>query len=66
VEVHFNTSVDNPVAGFWQSSYGLKEDVPKTFTIDADGVLQVDKMSDSLGARLQEMIARAEQSEATK
>jgi hypothetical protein len=44
----------------------MKEDVPKTFTIDADGVLQVDKVSDSLDARLQEMIARAEQSEASK
>jgi peroxiredoxin len=66
VEVHFNTSADNPVAGVWQSSYGFKEDVPKTFTIDADGILQVDKVSDSLDARLQEMIARAEQSEARK
>lgn len=66
VEVHFNTSADNPVSGVWQSSYGMKEDVPKTFTIDADGVLQVDKVSDSLDARLYEMIARAGQAEAAK
>lgn len=66
VELHFNSSADNPVAGVWQSSHGMKEDVPKTFTIDADGVLQVDKVSDSLEARLQEMIARAEQSEPSK
>ena len=66
VEVHFNRSADNLVAGVWQSSSGLQEDIPKTFTIDADGVLQVDKVSDALDARLQEMIARAPQSEAHK
>ncbi len=66
VEVHFNTNAENPVAGVWQSSSGMKEDVPKIFTIDADGVLQVDKVSDSLDARLQEMVARAEKSEASK
>lgn len=66
VEVHSNSSTDNLVAGVWQSSHGLKEDVPKTFTIDADGVLQVDKVSDSLDARLQEMIARAEPGPASK
>jgi len=66
VEIHYNTSADNLVAGVWQSSRGYAEDIPKIFTIDADGVLKVDKVSDSLDARLQEMIARAEQSEASK
>jgi thiol-disulfide isomerase/thioredoxin len=66
VDVRFEGSADNPIAGLWQSSFGLKEDIPKAFTIDADGVLQVDKVSDSLDARLQEMIARAQPSEPSK
>jgi peroxiredoxin len=66
VEIHFNSSADNVIAGVWQSSYGLKEDVPKTFTIDPDGVMLADKLSDSLDARLQEMIAHAEPSETSK
>lgn len=66
IAVRLESNVDNPVAGVWQSSKALKQDVPKTFTIDADGVLQADKVSESLDARLQDLIARASQSEASK
>lgn len=66
VAVRLESSVDNVVAGVWQSSKGLKQDIPKTFTIDADGVLQPDKVSDSLDTRLQELVARASQGETSK
>jgi thiol-disulfide isomerase/thioredoxin len=66
VEVHFDKSANHPITGLWQSSYGFTEDIPKVFTIDADGVLQVDKVSDSLDARLQGMIAREPQGVASK
>lgn len=55
------SSVDNPTPNTWVSSWGVKEDVPRTFTIDADGVLTSEKLSDSLDGKLQEMIARAGQ-----
>lgn len=63
VGVHFQSSVENAVPSVWTSSYGLKEDVPKTFTIDADGVLQDEKLSESLIGKLQELIARAGQNQ---
>lgn len=59
VRVNFQSSVENAVPSVWTSSYGLKEDVPKTFTIDADGVLQDEKLSDALIGKLQELIAHA-------
>jgi peroxiredoxin len=61
VGVELHSSADNLVAGVWQTSKSLKQDVPKTFTIDADGVLRVEKLSDSLDVRLQELIAQADQ-----
>jgi len=58
VRIHYQGSVDNPIAGTWVSSHSVKQDLPKTFTIDADGVLQEEKLSDSLDARLEELLAR--------
>ncbi len=52
--------VENPVAGVWMSSASLKEIVPRTFTIDSEGVLQAEKISDpSLDAKLQDLVSRA-------
>jgi thiol-disulfide isomerase/thioredoxin len=59
VGVHFQSGVDNPIAGTWISSSGMRQDLPKTFTIDADGVFREEKLSESLNSRLQELIARA-------
>jgi thiol-disulfide isomerase/thioredoxin len=61
LRVEFERSADNPVAGVWTSSYGLKQVVlPRTFTIDGEGVLQAEKLSDSsLDARLKELVSRA-------
>jgi thiol-disulfide isomerase/thioredoxin len=60
LRVEFQSNVDHPVSGVWQSSYGLKQDLPKTFTIDGEGVMQAEKLSDSsLDMRLQELITRA-------
>lgn len=59
VGFHFHSTVDNPVAGTWTTSYGMKQEIPKTFTIDADGVLQEERLSDALDAKLEELIARA-------
>lgn len=59
IAIGLQSSVENPVGGVWQTSHALKQDVPKVFTIDADGVLRADKVSDSLDARLQELIAQA-------
>jgi peroxiredoxin len=59
VGIRYEGSVDHPIGGTWVTSHGVKEDVPKTFTIDADGVLQAEKLSDALEGRLQELIARA-------
>jgi len=57
LRVEFQRNVDKPVAGVWTSSSGLKEAIPRTFTIDGE-VLQVEKISDSsLDARLQELIS---------
>jgi len=64
VGVHLESTVDNAVPAVWSSSHAMKEDVPKTFTIDADGVLQDEKLSDSLIGRLQELIARAGENQA--
>ena len=70
VGVHFQSHVDQPiggggsVAGVWSTSYGMKPDVPKTFTIDADGALQSEKLSDSLDATLQQLIDRTSQNQA--
>lgn len=66
VGVQFHSSADNPIAGVWRTSWGMKEDVPKTFTIDADGVLQSEKLSDSLEGRLQELISHAPSSATSK
>jgi thiol-disulfide isomerase/thioredoxin len=60
VGFHFESKVDNPIAGEWVSSWGMKQELPKTFTIDADGVLQAEKMSDALDSRLEELIAHAQ------
>ncbi len=58
--VVFERNVTNPIAGVWITSSGLKEMGPKTFTIDGEGVLQTEKISDSsLDARLQELVNRA-------
>ena len=59
IGLKIQSSVQNPVGGLWQSSWGLKQPVPKTFTIDADGVLQAEKMSDSLDQELQSLLQRA-------
>ena len=66
VGIHFQSNVDSPLAGMWTTSHGMKQDVPRTFTIDADGILQSEKISDSLDAKLQELIARAGQNHANK
>ena len=66
VGIHYQGSVDNPIAGTWVSSQGMKQEIPKTFTIDADGVLQEEKLSDSLDARLEELLARTDQNGAKK
>lgn len=66
IGVHFHSNVDNPIAGEWVSSWGMKQDLPKTFTIDADGVLQEEKLSDSLDAKLEELLARATPHDASK
>lgn len=66
VGVHFEGSAQHPigpggpVAGMWITSSGMKQEIPKTFTVDADGVLEEEKMSDSLDDRLQGLLARAE------
>jgi len=65
VGVHFQSSVENFSAG-WRSSWGMKEDLPKTFIIDVDGVFQEEKLSDSLDGKLQELIARAGQNATNK
>lgn len=58
--VEFQRNVTNPIAGVWMRSAGLREMVPRTFTIDSEGVLQAEKMSDSsLDGRLQELVSRA-------
>jgi len=62
VGVHYQSSVDNPVGGAWVTSWGVKQDLPRTFTIDADGVFQAEKLSESLDNRLQELVARADRS----
>ncbi|HEY1464679.1 MAG TPA: thioredoxin-like domain-containing protein, partial [Terriglobales bacterium] len=60
LNVSFHSNTDNPVAGVWVTTKGLKEAIPRTFTIDADGVLQDEKISDSsLDIKLQELISRA-------
>lgn len=56
--------VGNSMAGVWRQSFGMNEDVPKAFTIDADGVLQSEKLSDSLDATLQQLIDRTSQNQA--
>lgn len=67
LNVYFQSNADNPVAGVWVSSYGMKQTVPKTFTIDAEGVLQAEKMSDSsLDEKLQELISQAGEQPAGK
>jgi len=66
VGFHFQSSADNPIAGTWITSYGMKQEIPKTFTIDADGVFQEEKLSDSLDSRLQELIAHVGQSQTSK
>lgn len=66
VGIQFHSSVDKPIAGAWQTSWGLKEDAPKTFTIDADGILQSEKLSDSLEGRLQALISHIQTSAASK
>src|SRR5579862_712694 len=65
VGLNFQSGVDKPTspggsstAGMWVTSYGMKQDIPKTFMIDADGGFQEEKLSDSLDSRLQELIAR--------
>ena len=71
VGIRFQSIVDHPLggvgnsmAGVWRQSFGMNEDVPKTFTIDADGVLQPEKLSDSLDATLQQLIDRTSQNAA--
>jgi len=73
VGIHFQGSTDQPittasggVSGMWISSAGMKQEIPKTFTVDADGVLQEEKLSDSLDGKLQESLARAVQNDAVK
>ena len=67
LRVDFQRNTDNPVAGVWTSSYGLEQVVPRTFTIDGEGVLRAEKISDSsLDARLQELISRAGGQQAAK
>jgi thiol-disulfide isomerase/thioredoxin len=61
VGVAFQSSVDKPISGMWETSYGMKQDIPRNFTIDADGILQSEKLSDSLDGRLQDLVARAGQ-----
>jgi len=65
VGVHFESSVEN-IGGGWRSSMGVKQDLPKTFTIDADGVFQAEKLSDSLDGRLQDLVARTSQNNAIR
>ena len=60
VLVEFQQNVQNPIAGVWTTSASYREMVPSTFTIDSEGVLQFEKISDSsLDARLQELVNRA-------
>ena len=59
VGVQFQSNVEQPTGNTWVSSHGLKEDIPKAFTVDPDGVLQTEKLNDSLDGRLQELISRA-------
>lgn len=59
VGTHIESNVENPIAGAWKSSWGMKQDLPKTFTIDADGVFQEEELSDALDGRLQELLAHA-------
>jgi thiol-disulfide isomerase/thioredoxin len=59
LNISFHSNADNPVAGVWVSTTGLKEAIPRTFTIDADGVLQAEKLSDSLDTKLRELIKHA-------
>jgi len=60
VGVHSQSSVDNPVAGVWASSWEMKQDFPKTFTIDADGVFEAVKLSDSLDSKLEELLSHVQ------
>ncbi|HEV2469479.1 MAG TPA: TlpA disulfide reductase family protein [Candidatus Sulfotelmatobacter sp.] len=59
VNIELQSNVDQPTGNTWVTSHGVKEDIPKTFTIDSDGVFQSEKMSDSLDAKLQDLISRA-------
>ena len=67
VAVHFQSSTDHPitgpngsVSGMWTYSYGMKQDLPKTFTIDSDGVFESEKLSDSLDSKLEELLSRVQ------
>ncbi len=67
LRVEFERNVDNPVGGAWVSSHGFKQEVPRTFTIDAEGVLQAERVSDSsLDGRLQQLISHASDQQASK
>jgi hypothetical protein len=60
VQMKIESGAENPVGGSWTSSVAFKQAIPRTFTIDAEGVLQAEKSSDSsLDEKLQELIARA-------
>ena len=59
---HMESEVEN-IGGGGRSYRATKEDLPKTFIIDADGVFQEEKLSDSTDGKLQELIARASASQ---
>jgi len=60
VGVRHESNVEN-LGGGWRSSNGWKEDLPKTFVIDPDGVFEEEKLSDSLDGKLQDLVTRASQ-----
>jgi thiol-disulfide isomerase/thioredoxin len=71
LRVDYRCNVDKSIAGasasVWTSSCGLKQVVPRTFTIDAEGVLMTEKLSDtSLEVKLQDLISRADGQQAGK
>ncbi len=59
LSVELQRHVENPVAGVWMNSASFKEMVPRTFTIDSEGVLQFEKISDSSLDARQDLVSRA-------
>lgn len=66
VRINWHSNVDQPITRTWQTSYGMKEDLPKVFLVDSDGVVETTKISESLDSQVQQLLGRADQDKAQK